>query len=841
MFLGVLIMAERRGPYWNKKFNVGDYVDHQHMFTYIGEDGMTNSGYRRIKVRNELTGEEYAGIATTIINNNTYGSKKYNEASKKAADRKKSRYHEGDIINKSGSDIKILSLDPDKYPPYVRSDGKKDRRGLFMNMETGEQFVDKLSRVTSGKTGSSATYGEKKISAMLRKLGIKYDSEKRFKDCLGLSNGESKMRFDFYLPGYDMLIEYDGQQHMIGWDDTIAVPFFKTDDSTQAMSCARDILKEAWCVKNNRKLLRIAYIPPKDVNEEWLSKAINSALNQFDDGKHIAYYPVDAEKNYESVHIIMSRLDPEIQMVFADHIADRSYRRLLDENDDEELMAALPTDRSVPPVPIGKKLPLHIKDRKHHVYVRGDLVGNNGVKYLSDCDENGNRIKPLNNKARALFECSCGNHFIASFGAVRGYNGTDSYTQYDGKVCEECTKKRRKQKIDQKRIESLPSPGDIIDPDGNFELIRFMKPLETPVVSQRVLVKEIATGNTFEANYAPIRYGKRLTSKQIEDNASKRQAELEQQRAQQTATAYSIGDVIESKRGRFMVVGLNPDDTDITQRHRVRFKRLSDNREFDAYPEFVKKGICDGTFAVGKRNGDKIGKLGVEFVSWEDEDGNAIPDYIGKTGKHQKQALFRCSCDDHTLFVAPYSAVQENNRLCPKCMEKRMAEMRKKQGIAHRISRVIGEPIDPDGRYIYLGKDEKATTKKEKCIVKDTVTGEVFSALFRNLRAGTVKPPSEVAKARKAGHDKCRKYAIGDIVSPDGNIRIVAELEPKLYQKNNGTAQAVRQFVFRNIETGALFDGDISAVKRGALNGGYSQKTEADYPGIDIFPEPSDE
>lgn len=50
--------------------------------------------------------------------------------------------------------------------------------------------------------------GEEKIIKILKENKIPFIREKTFKD---LKNG--KLRYDFYLPDKDILIEYDGEQH----------------------------------------------------------------------------------------------------------------------------------------------------------------------------------------------------------------------------------------------------------------------------------------------------------------------------------------------------------------------------------------------------------------------------------------------------------------------------------------------------------------------------------------------------------------------------------------------------------------------------------------------------
>lgn len=65
------------------------------------------------------------------------------------------------------------------------------------------------------------------------------------------------MRFDFYLPDYNLFIEYDGEQHYMpinfgGWnEEELQLKFEKTQ--------YYDKLKNQYCEDNNIGLLRIPY------------------------------------------------------------------------------------------------------------------------------------------------------------------------------------------------------------------------------------------------------------------------------------------------------------------------------------------------------------------------------------------------------------------------------------------------------------------------------------------------------------------------------------------------------------------------------------------------------
>lgn len=71
------------------------------------------------------------------------------------------------------------------------------------------------SRLTSASPTQSCgcllSKGESNISKLLEDNKILYEKEKIFTDLIAPSN--HKYRYDFYLPDYHRLIEYDGEQH----------------------------------------------------------------------------------------------------------------------------------------------------------------------------------------------------------------------------------------------------------------------------------------------------------------------------------------------------------------------------------------------------------------------------------------------------------------------------------------------------------------------------------------------------------------------------------------------------------------------------------------------------
>lgn len=97
--------------------------------------------------------------------------------------------------------------------------------------------------------GCLTSIGEKEIITILNMENINYETQKSFNNCRN-SLTKCLFRFDFYLPSYNTLIEYDGEQHFIGWS---------RDLENLKKNQERDNFKNKWCKENNIHLIRIPY------------------------------------------------------------------------------------------------------------------------------------------------------------------------------------------------------------------------------------------------------------------------------------------------------------------------------------------------------------------------------------------------------------------------------------------------------------------------------------------------------------------------------------------------------------------------------------------------------
>lgn len=92
------------------------------------------------------------------------------------------------------------------------------------------------------------SYGELMIEKQIKIIGIPYIKQHRFNDC----KYKRVLPFDFYLPNYNLCIEYDGKQHHIpikNWGG----------DKGLELRQLRDRIKTEYCESNNIKLIRINY------------------------------------------------------------------------------------------------------------------------------------------------------------------------------------------------------------------------------------------------------------------------------------------------------------------------------------------------------------------------------------------------------------------------------------------------------------------------------------------------------------------------------------------------------------------------------------------------------
>lgn len=99
-----------------------------------------------------------------------------------------------------------------------------------------------------GCTICNKSKGENKISNFLINNNINFIHQKRFKDCIN----KRPLPFDFYLPDYNLCIEYDGEQHFRAYSKF-------GGNKTLQKTIVNDQIKNEYCKNNNINLERVNY------------------------------------------------------------------------------------------------------------------------------------------------------------------------------------------------------------------------------------------------------------------------------------------------------------------------------------------------------------------------------------------------------------------------------------------------------------------------------------------------------------------------------------------------------------------------------------------------------
>ena len=119
---------------------------------------------------------------------------------------------------------------------------KCDKHGIFY-----QNPKDHLNG--HGCSNCSESIGEKMILTILIENNIKFIRQHTFNNCRGI---KKKLPFDFYLPDYNILIEFDGKQHF----ESIEIFGGKIEFEKLKIN---DDKKNRYCFDNNIKLFRIKY------------------------------------------------------------------------------------------------------------------------------------------------------------------------------------------------------------------------------------------------------------------------------------------------------------------------------------------------------------------------------------------------------------------------------------------------------------------------------------------------------------------------------------------------------------------------------------------------------
>ena len=113
------------------------------------------------------------------------------------------------------------------------------------------QFRQKIPKRRYYHKGKQCSKGEKKIAMFLEYNCIKFEMEKSFDTCRSLKN--KLLRFDFYLPEYNVCIEFQGHHHYnpVNKHNTARIVHRKT--------VKHDVIKRNWTFNNGIYLIEIPH------------------------------------------------------------------------------------------------------------------------------------------------------------------------------------------------------------------------------------------------------------------------------------------------------------------------------------------------------------------------------------------------------------------------------------------------------------------------------------------------------------------------------------------------------------------------------------------------------
>lgn len=155
-------------------------------------------------------------------------------------------------------DWEMNTIDPRKIRPFSSIDA------YWICLNCGRKWESAISDRTFNGQGCKRCHrskGEGIIIHFLNKYEINFTHQARFDDC----RNSRRLPFDFYLPDYNLCIEFNGQQHYE------PVDFAKQGQEWAEFAFSeiqkRDAIKENFCYENKIDLLIIPYWEMPNIGE----------------------------------------------------------------------------------------------------------------------------------------------------------------------------------------------------------------------------------------------------------------------------------------------------------------------------------------------------------------------------------------------------------------------------------------------------------------------------------------------------------------------------------------------------------------------------------------------
>jgi len=145
----------------------------------------------------------------------------------------------------------IIKYTKSKLISFFKTD---DRLNIELQCTCGNTYITNIANLTRGRSkvckrcSMSMSKSERDTEDILKNNNIEYIKEKTFNGCVNIC----KLRFDFYLPKYNLAIELNGIQHYE------SVGLFGGEKGFESTKF-RDNIKIKYCQDNDVNLLIIPY------------------------------------------------------------------------------------------------------------------------------------------------------------------------------------------------------------------------------------------------------------------------------------------------------------------------------------------------------------------------------------------------------------------------------------------------------------------------------------------------------------------------------------------------------------------------------------------------------
>lgn len=175
-----------------------------------------------------------------------------------------------DLTNKRFGKLTVVKLIGSDQKIINNRTSEEKKNVWECQCECGNLIYRTTNELTSNVIGSCPncyikSRGEWEIAYSLKELNIRYEAQKTFKGC----KDERLLPFDFYLPQYNVCIQYDGSTH----SEPNKYGSWNTEEAVLLVQ-KHDKIKDQFCKQEGIKLIRISYKDLDKITPSYLQSLI---------------------------------------------------------------------------------------------------------------------------------------------------------------------------------------------------------------------------------------------------------------------------------------------------------------------------------------------------------------------------------------------------------------------------------------------------------------------------------------------------------------------------------------------------------------------------------------